>query len=276
MSIDKGFAANAMRRIFDLDCLRDLELVAGADQQRWNILFFILFYFTFQTRVCRFPVHWLVIAAASDHFKALRKSENAQFNVKNCDGPTLKAVIDYCYSGNINLTETNISAIWTLTHILKIDQLREKCVKFSSESLTAENCVERILRAVKFDLPSGEMQNLLNFMRSCFEAIPITQMVKIGAQNFHSLLSDGRLTASEEFVFEVMVKWVEHNETTRAKHVPTLVKYIRLKNIPTQVIYSFFHIVLKMDFTQVLFLNYSFSRALSNRSTKNTTALNLR
>lgn len=239
MSIDKGFASNAMKRIFDLDCLRDLVIVAGVDQQRWNILFFVLFYCPSDNRVCRFPVHWLVIAAASDVFKALRKIENAQFIITQCDGPTLKAVIDYCYTGNINLTEANISAIWTTSNTMKIDQLREKCANFSSENFTAENCVERLLRGVQFNLPSKELQNLLNFMRSCFDAIPITQAVKIGAKHFHSLLSDGRLTASEECVFEVMVKWVEHNESVRAKLVPTLIKFIRLNNMSTQVIHSF-------------------------------------
>lgn len=34
MSVDKEFAANAMNNISELDSFRDLELVAGADQQK--------------------------------------------------------------------------------------------------------------------------------------------------------------------------------------------------------------------------------------------------
>lgn len=159
----------------------------------------------------------------------------AQFTVQNVGGSTLKIIIDYCYSGQINLTEDIIGAVMTVASQLQIVDLCQKCAAFSQTNLNTENCVEKMLRAVHFDSQAGLSGKLFDFMRERFEAIPVAQMVRMDVKSFQALLSDEKLAASEAYVLDVMEKWVEHNEADRAKHVPALIKCIRLQYVPSQV-----------------------------------------
>lgn len=140
-------------------------------------------------------------------------------------------IIDYCYSGHIELTAANIGAVSTAASYLQIVQLRQKCDDFSQMKLTNENCVEKMLRATQLN----SQAELLHFMCQRFATIPIIQLVRMDFKSFQMLLNDEQLAAPESYVFEVMVKWVEHDGADRAKHVPALINCIRSHHMSTQV-----------------------------------------
>lgn len=190
----------------------------------------------------RFHVHWLVVAASSNHVKALGKPaiNNSEFYVNHTDGATLEKIVNYFYCGRIQLTAQDIIAITITASELKIDRLRQKCANFWNANLTAANSVQLLLQAEKNGL-SDFWNDTLDFISTQFEKIPTSDVLQIeDYQTLFALFNDEQLIAREAYIFEVLMQWVERNENDRAAHVPTLIECIQLKHMSTEVKFDLF------------------------------------
>lgn len=155
--------------------------------------------------------------------------------VNNVAGSTLKSIIDYCYSGHIEITVNNINAVMEAASHLKIEPLRLQCIQFWKANLTTENCVQLMLRTVNNGLCGELWQTSLEFMGARFDRIPVEQMVEMDVLSFRMLLVQKQITAPETYIFQIMAKWIQHDATERAQFVGTLLNYIQLKYLPTKV-----------------------------------------
>lgn len=155
--------------------------------------------------------------------------------VNNVAGSTLKSIIDYCYSGHIEITVNNINAVVEAASHLQIEPLRLQCIQFWKANLTTENCVQLMLRTVNNGLCGELWQTSLEFMGARFDRIPVEQMVEMDVLSFRMLLVQKQITAPETYIFQIMAKWIQHDATERAQFVGTLLNYIQPKYLPTKV-----------------------------------------
>lgn len=187
--------------------------------------------------VSRFHVHYLIIAATCDWFKEnARPMDTEVILVPNTDGPTLQLVIDYCYSGHIDLTVDNVNAIMVVASTMEIALLQAKCDQFWNKNLCNKNAV-RLLLDAELNGHTKLSNTALNFICLGFEQIPIADILPI--DDFDILfvfLCDEQLAAPESYIFDVMVKWIEYNEHDRAEFAPVLIECIRLKHLNSQVL----------------------------------------
>lgn len=218
------------------------------------------------------------MAASSEHLKVMFKSEynnnyrnENEFHVKNINGPMLRKIIDFCYSGHIDITEDNVKSIMAAACYLRIDSLQMKCEIYWPAKLTTTNCIRLMLEANRND--RTEMWNeMLDFTSEHFESIPIDEIVQMDAQNVRALLCHDHITAPETYRFNVMVKWLQHNEKDRTKFVPSLLGCFRLKHFSEEVIHIYSFPPIMEYFLHIFYTNFSFSIEQSNHSARNTTA----
>lgn len=247
MALDKEFAAQVLGNIVNLDPFRDVTLVAEKDQQKYSF-YDLSFLFATNSRhfYPRFPVHRIILAASSEYFQnrlgphpEFKENNKNEFIVKDFDGPTLEMIIDYCYTGHINLTADNICATIARASNLGIASLQEKCDQFWEANLAADNCVQLVSDAEKRGLTELWNKSMI-FVRENFEDIPIAQLLELNAQNFRTVINHDHTSAPETYIFDVMTKWIQHNKENRAKFVGSLLECIRLKHMPTEVRPTFF------------------------------------
>lgn len=152
----------------------------------------------------------------------------------------MKMIIDYCYSGNIDFNVDNIIAITTAAFMLKIDPLKQKCTQFCVMDLKPEQMVVLMLRTMRYNISTDISQKFVAIISKIFEKIPIGEILQLNGKNFHALLSHDQIKAPEIYIFDVMKKWIEQNETEREEFVPDLVNCIRLKHMSTEVRFNQF------------------------------------
>lgn len=83
----------------------------------------------------RFPVHRIVMATSSEYFETLLaphvvEGRKDEVIIEDIDGPTLKSIIDYCYTGCIDITEENVDSIFAAASKSEFTELVRRCRKF--------------------------------------------------------------------------------------------------------------------------------------------------
>ena len=86
--------------------------------------------------------HKCVLASVSDYFKSLlsgpfkRDDTTVEVDLTSValDAESIQAVIEYLYTGTINIDEENLEAILKLASFLLIEKLQELCIRFMEQS----------------------------------------------------------------------------------------------------------------------------------------------
>lgn len=185
-----------------------------------------------------------LIAKSSKFFEALvgpnfKEGTEEEIVLESVDGPTLKAVIYYIYSGQIEFTSNNIGRMLDAAAGMELLSLEVKCGQYLEDALTAENCLNTLLLADKYSLDKVKKRALTQVVAH-FEKIPRADILQIDGNLFNDLLKFEHFEVPESTIFECLVEWVQHNETKRAQFMPDLLKTIKLEHMPGEVIRQMF------------------------------------
>lgn len=177
--------------------------------------------------------------SSSKYFQALlgpsfKEGHEQEVTISNIDGPTLKAIIDYCYSGNLKISGENIDRMVAAASAMKLVPIEKKCEQFWNDHLAPSNCVETFVAADKYSF-SDLREKSFGFICEHFEALSVIQIQELEMKHFFELLGCAEIQALEEHIFQRLVQWTEHNEEERSKHVPDLIKLIEMGKIPLPV-----------------------------------------
>lgn len=162
------------------------------------------------------------------------EGDQSEIPIPGIDGPTLKTIIDYCYSCDIEINKENAERIMVAASSLQLVELVEKCTDFWIEKVDAGSCVDFMMVAEKYN-----MKKLWEKSLSCictnFDRIAAEDTVRIDEKNFAAILREDDITASEDNIFDCFSRWIEHDTTNRAKLAPTLSNCIRLEHVSKEV-----------------------------------------
>ncbi|XP_030016100.1 kelch-like protein 40a [Sphaeramia orbicularis] len=185
-----------------------------------------------------FPCHRLVLAASSPFFKAmflsdLEESKKREIVLKDVEPGIMGMILRYLYTSDINLTEQNVQDIFMVANMYQIPSIFSVCVSYLQEKLVLGNCLAIFRLGLLLDCPRLAL--------GAREFICERYQVVIRDQDFLQLsptelaiiiTSDALNIEREEVVFESLMDWVKHDETSRLKDLPELLHCIRFRLIP--------------------------------------------
>lgn len=92
------------------------------------------------------PAHRLVLSAASEYFSAMftgsmRESEEAEITLQGVNGDVLHALVNYCYTGTIEIREDNVETLLSTACLMQLREVTEACSKFLAHQLHPSNCL---------------------------------------------------------------------------------------------------------------------------------------
>lgn len=176
--------------------------------------------------------------ASSKYFEALlgpnfRESSEKEIVLKEIDGPTLKIILEFIYTADIKISAENVFDILAAASSMELIALAKECGQFCADNLTIENCVDFFLNTDKYYLSDLRLK-VLEFICDHFEDVPVDDFQQIDENNFEELLKHDQITAAETIIFLRLVEWMDLRKT---ESVGDLLNLIRLKHIPTAVIF---------------------------------------
>ncbi|KAM6986974.1 kelch repeat and BTB domain-containing protein 7 [Aplochiton taeniatus] len=99
-----------------------------------------------------------ILAAASPYFKSmftggLNESGQEKVTIRGVDSESMSVIIDYCYTGKVTITESNVQRLYAAANMLQLDYIRQACSSFMARRLDLLNCVGILKFADTYDNP---------------------------------------------------------------------------------------------------------------------------
>lgn len=171
---------------------------------------------------------------------SLRESQQEEITLVEIHGDPLQLLVQYCYTGTIELREDNVETLLATACLLQLNAVVTACCNFLAKQLHPSNCLGFALFAEQQScntlLKLSSSYTCHHFMQVCKNQ----EFYQLSAEQLATLLkSDDLNVPSEQDVFHALMAWVQHDVVTREKCIPDLLGLIRLPLLPPAVSFVF-------------------------------------
>ncbi|KAL1502542.1 hypothetical protein ABEB36_007670 [Hypothenemus hampei] len=204
-----------MKKYLQIGKLCDVVLIAGQNGQRVS-------------------AHKLVLSAASEYFAtmftgSLSNNDQREITLVDIDGDVLQAVVNYCYTGTIEIREDNVETLLTTACLMLLHEVVEACSRFLSHQLHPSNCLGIAIFA-EHQLCTSLLNEAKAYTHQHFMQVILNQeFLQLNLEQIHDLLSSDDLNvSSEEEIFSALLSWIQHDPIERKKHISALLASVKL------------------------------------------------
>ena len=189
-----------------------------------------------------YDCHRIILAASSAYFLAmftsnLNESRQTIVEIKEADQEAIAILIDYFYSGKIEINTSNAQSIAVTSSMLGVDEIVDECCHFISNVLVANNCLEirSFAQLHHFELLSEAADQ---FIANHFsEIIETDSFVQMPYDYLIVNLRQSYLKVYHEIeVFDALIKWIKYDLEGRRSKLPELLDCVRLALIPIEIL----------------------------------------
>ena len=181
-----------------------------------------------------FKAHRNVLSAASPFFCKLLESdmkENREgiIRFEEISGSILEDVLEFIYTGTVEITQTNAEELIVTGNYLIIPSLKTASGRFLETEMSNCNCISTFYLAEKYDCVEL-IHNSRKFIHENFASVgEMDEFLSLEAKEAAVWISSDEIAVKAEAdVFKIMLKWVEHGKTERKAAFEELFRHVRL------------------------------------------------
>ena len=181
-----------------------------------------------------FKAHRNVLSAASPFFCKLLESdmkENREgiIRFEEISGSILEDVLEFIYTGTVEITQTNAEELIVTGNYLIIPSLKTASGRFLETEMSNCNCISTFYLAEKYDCVEL-IHNSRKFIHENFASVgEMDEFLSLEAKEVAVWISSDEIAVKAEAdVFKIILKWVEHGKTERKAAFEELFRHVRL------------------------------------------------
>ena len=173
--------------------------------------------------------HRNVLAAASDYLNAMFQCDVEDPVQMDMKPEILTAIIDYIYTGEVELTADNVESLLKACDVLQLDTLKTACESFMLKHVDPANCFGFHKIAASYHLDELQ-QKARRMMRSEFKIVASTdEFKKLSCNELIEFIKEDEVNvASEDVVFDAVLGWIQHDLDNRKSCMETIIEHVRL------------------------------------------------
>ena len=179
--------------------------------------------------------HRVILAAASPHLRGLFRSDWADsrkdVELQEVDGRALQKIVDFAYTGKIELAGSTVVAIIQAANLLQVTAVEAAAVEFLADRLDPGNCFSAMGLGLHLsESAAGRELHDRSVAYMCESFGPVVSDPSFAAQEAEavaSLIDRDEVEAAEEEVFGAVVRWVKADEGARANDMDRLLPLVR-------------------------------------------------
>ena len=183
----------------------------------------------------------MVLACYSRFFESmflsqLKEKYQNTVEIKAYEGKFVKSVIEYIYTGNIDINANNVMTLLSTADFLQVDHVKEICFKFLETSLTVDRCLD-VVKASTLYGNAISLQQTSQFISDNFDEV--VQQIKFKDLSKHDLMllltSIDRNIVQETSIYTAIVTWINYDEN-RDGEFSSLFLTLDLHNLSTEFV----------------------------------------
>ena len=180
-----------------------------------------------------YKAHKHVLSKSSMYFEAMfshdmveKEMEKIELHEINPVG--FSAMMEYFYHGHVTLNPDNTPHVLEAARFFHIEWLRDACRNFLVRRLCLEN-FESVLELADVYCLGDLRADIMHTISSQFSKLARQSLfMSVSYELLHSLLAeDYFVSASERFILETVLKWLDHDKDERERHALPLLRLIR-------------------------------------------------
>ena len=181
-----------------------------------------------------FKAHRNVLSAASPYFDKLLQSnmkENREGIVRfeEISGSVLKDVLEFIYSGTVDVTQENAEKLIAAGNYLIIPGLKTASGRFLEREMSHINCISTFYLAEKYECDEFITNSRLFIHENIVTVAKLDEFLLLEAKEIERWISSDEITVKEEAdVFKIILDWVNHRKSERKAAFEELFRHVRL------------------------------------------------
>uniref|UniRef100_A0A1A8GNI2 Kelch-like 23 n=1 Tax=Nothobranchius korthausae TaxID=1143690 RepID=A0A1A8GNI2_9TELE len=178
--------------------------------------------------------HRALLAARSSYFKVMftadmRERSNSVIKLRGLDCGVLGALLDYVYSAQVRITESNVQNLLEAADLLQFAAVKRACEEFLVRLLDVDNCLGMHTFAELHLCPSLEREARRLMLSRFVELMEQEEFLEVEHEKLRSVLAAQSLTVQrDDVLIDAVVRWVTHDLDNRLHHVSDLLRSIHL------------------------------------------------
>ncbi len=191
-----------------------------------------------------FPVHKAVLASCSPYFKAMfcsdmEESKKTSITIRDIPSDAMKTVLDYCYTGEIDITENNVQSLLPAASMLQLEFVRDCCCDFLMNQLCSTNCLGVLSFAHTHDCHVLKDAAHNYAQHHYLDILESEEFLDQTVEDLIELLQSEELNIQNESqVYESVMKWVKHDMVGRKDKLFQLLEHVRFPLIEAEYLVS--------------------------------------
>ena len=188
----------------------------------------------------QFPVHRAIMSACSPYFRALftnglTETDQREVFIRGVSSDMMAHIIEYAYTRTVDVNSENVERLLPTADQFHVLGLVKECTNFLGSQLAFDNCIGIYNFAREYFCQHlSELSHNFILENFCEIATQSNEILGLTLEQLVEILdSDDLNVKNEETVFELVIRWVKHNEVERLKSIHQLMRCIRLGLLST-------------------------------------------
>ncbi|XP_078372072.1 kelch-like protein 11 [Oculina patagonica] len=169
----------------------------------------------------RLKAHRVVLCAASPFFfnalnSDMKEKKEGVIRLEETSKAVMEEVLEYLYTGHVDINEHNAFDLLAAADYFFVSSLKTLCSKVILQTMSFSNCIAAYYFAVKYQCEELQ-KGASDFILANFVAVAETEdFLNLSSKQVQEWISsDEIIVKGEDEVFEVLVKWINRNESQK-------------------------------------------------------------
>ncbi|XP_066279912.1 kelch-like protein 24 [Branchiostoma lanceolatum] len=189
------------------------------------------------------PCHRNVLAACSEYFCAMycnghRESKEHKVTIHEVSPGALQFLVDYAYTSKVTITEDNAVTLLEGANFFRLLPVRDACVTFISNNLSAKNCLQMLHIGNMLSCPGLEKKARLCALKEFATVSKTPEFLSLTKDQLITLISSDYLNATEEVVYTSVMTWINHDTGERNNDMKELIELVRFPFMDKQYFFE--------------------------------------
>ena len=182
----------------------------------------------------RLKAHKVVLCAASPFFdnalnSDMKEKKEGVIRLEETSKAVMEEVLEYLYTGHVEIHEDNAFSLLEIADFLIVPSLKKLTCDFVSRQLSPSNCIHAYYTAVRYQSPELEEEAKNFIFENFMDVTESADFQNLSLTEVEEWISSDYITVNgEEDVFQVIVTWLEHDESRKEESFFMLFRHVRL------------------------------------------------